>query len=876
MARVCVTGEHLVAKDLRAFVRRDADLHLADAAHATFTLEVKATLPRGSVVSVDTGPKVSATENAVIACLAQRLKRVLVQCGAGVRHEHYVVVDLPADLRDQESYDVAEALYMGLLRAGQVLPAASRWQRWLSRALLAMLLLTAAAPARAQIHQVTAAGGGGGSSYPTGSTVSGTIAALGDTITLTGLTNSATAIVTMDATTFDGTIYPEGRASSSDTWHVWQCYKPDTAGAFGFVNQFQPATAYIVSCPLAGLNEFRLHAAAWVSGSVSAILRASPASNTAFVQVMNPTAIITQTSIISGTGSRVRTGDWFGAAFTATSSDPTGAESAQVVRNIPSGTQAVNCVSGCGSPPATADNTAFTAGTTNVTPIAAIVDDTATTTITEDHYGAPRMTTSRVLYADLSKTGANTTAIKVDGSAVTQPVSGTVTANQGTATAVTTSWPMKHGAPSVASNTLDLTVLNAAVTITSLDGYTTVGARITAGAVVGSPIVTIEASFDGTNWNDVLWTQIDGTATTDGVTSTSANTMFVTSSFDEVIAVPLPPGATQMRFRVSTAGSTGSATIVTAPTASPYWPSVLINSPVSLSVLATQTGTWTVAQGTAAALSGAWPVKVTDGTNSLPTMDTVGRAGFQKVTDGTNTAAVKAASTAAAAADPSLVVAFSPNSALPTGSNTIGALTANQSVNVNQVAGAAAATAASGTLKVGITGNAGAALDAANNAAMPANAEAIGLQTATIDTSPTAATAGNLRYQLASTEGVAYVQEGGPKRFSCVVASTATVTTQCQAAPAAGLRAYVTGLVVTNAVGTAQSVDIVFGTGAACATGITALTNKFFFVGATQQGSLNQSMTFPTPLIPTAANAICARPTAATAFGVTITGYIAP
>ena len=95
----------------------------------------------------------------------------------------------------------------------------------------------------------------------------------------------------------------------------------------------------------------------------------------------------------------------------------------------------------------------------------------------------------------------------------------------------------------------------------------------------------------------------------------------------------------------------------------------------------------TVAQGAAAALSACWPVKVTDGTNSMPAMDVAGRAGFvkvtdgtntmptgdaaaralfYKVTDGTNTATVKAASTAAVAADPALVVAVSPNNTVGT------------------------------------------------------------------------------------------------------------------------------------------------------------------------------------------------------------------
>jgi len=109
-----------------------------------------------------------------------------------------------------------------------------------------------------------------------------------------------------------------------------------------------------------------------------------------------------------------------------------------------------------------------------------------------------------------------------------------------------------------------------------------------------------------------------------------------------------------------------------------------------------------VDQGVAAALAGGWPVKVTDGTNTMPTGDVVARAIFEKITDGTNTAAVKAASTAAVAADPSLVVALSPNSPVPTGSNTIGAVT-----------GTAADNSTNSTLKLPV-------LPARANAAAPA------------------------------------------------------------------------------------------------------------------------------------------------------------
>lgn len=90
-------------------------------------------------------------------------------------------------------------------------------------------------------------------------------------------------------------------------------------------------------------------------------------------------------------------------------------------------------------------------------------------------------------------------------------------------------------------------------------------------------------------------------------------------------------------------------------------------------VIANDQGTFTVFIGAGAAtigkvdqgapntLANKWPVQVTDGTNSMPTADVAARALFEKITDGTNTSAVKAASTAAQTTDPALVVALSPN-----------------------------------------------------------------------------------------------------------------------------------------------------------------------------------------------------------------------
>lgn len=116
-------------------------------------------------------------------------------------------------------------------------------------------------------------------------------------------------------------------------------------------------------------------------------------------------------------------------------------------------------------------------------------------------------------------------------------------------------------------------------------------------------------------------------------------------------AVATPTGTVALGFdgsnvRALLASSTGQLhTIIDSAT--------LGTVTVTGTVAATQSGTWTVQQGTppwSVSQSGAWNVN-----------QTVGAAGFGKVTDGTNTAAVKPSSTGAAGTDPALVVTMSPN-----------------------------------------------------------------------------------------------------------------------------------------------------------------------------------------------------------------------
>lgn len=115
----------------------------------------------------------------------------------------------------------------------------------------------------------------------------------------------------------------------------------------------------------------------------------------------------------------------------------------------------------------------------------------------------------------------------------------------------------------------------------------------------------------------------------------------------------LPPSLVSSRLDVNAGAWLGS----TAPTVGQK--AMASSIPVTL---ASDQPALTVGQGTAAALSGYWPVRVTDGTNTMPMMDTASRAGFHRITDGTTNATVTAASTAAVASDTGLVVSLSPNS----------------------------------------------------------------------------------------------------------------------------------------------------------------------------------------------------------------------
>lgn len=168
------------------------------------------------------------------------------------------------------------------------------------------------------------------------------------------------------------------------------------------------------------------------------------------------------------------------------------------------------------------------------------------------------------------------------------------------------------------------------------------------------------------------WTTLSAVPVAGGaaVTSLTANGIWLVNG----------AGLTRVRLHVTTMAS-GTLTVNMAGTMMPGGLTILNpNTTSNPTAVTDQTGVNYVAVDA----SGIVSTKVTNGTQSMPTMDAVARPGFQKVTDGTSVAGVTAASTAPVAATPALVVAQSPNVLDPCASPAV----AKSSAVINQGASA--------------------------------------------------------------------------------------------------------------------------------------------------------------------------------------------
>jgi hypothetical protein len=242
-----------------------------------------------------------------------------------------------------------------------------------------------------------------------------------------------------------------------------------------------------------------------------------------------------------------------------------------------------------------------------------------------------------------------------------------------------------------------------------------------------------------------------------------------------------------------------------------------------------------------------------------------------KITDGTNDATVKAASTAAGATDKALVVAISPNNTIPV-SGTFWQVTqpisgtvtttppSNASTNISQINGHT-------TLEGGANGSQAVGGTVATNVAITANPINLGAQA--VSSENTAVTTARQVQLVADLVGKLIVLPyANPENFvsgAITSAMTGTTSTSLVAAPAAGLRNYITQITVSNSHATVGT-DVIIQDGSG---GTTLYTIP---AAAVYGGAV---VPFPTPLRqPTTATAIfCANVTTGASTKVSASGY---
>lgn len=278
---------------------------------------------------------------------------------------------------------------------------------------------------------------------------------------------------------------------------------------------------------------------------------------------------------------------------------------------------------------------------------------------------------------------ASMTALKVDGSAVTQPVSGTVTANAGT-NLNTSLLALESGGnlASVKTNTDNLNLSQ---------GSTTSGQK---GPIIQGAVTTAAPTYTTAQTNPLSLTtagalRTDSSATTQPVSGTvtaNAGTNLNTSALalesgGNLASVKTNTDNLNLSQASTTSGQKGNLILGAVTTAAPSYTTAQSN-PLSLTTGgglrvdgsgATQPVSGTVSLGAGAATIGA-----------LTANQSVNTAQVAGTTTSVNNGTVDAGTQRVTIASDSTGLVK-----LATGANTIGALTANQSVNHAQVSGTA-------------------------------------------------------------------------------------------------------------------------------------------------------------------------------------------
>jgi hypothetical protein len=386
----------------------------------------------------------------------------------------------------------------------------------------------------------------------------------------------------------------------------------------------------------------------------------------------------------------------------------------------------------------------------------------------------------------------------------TQPVSGTVTANQGTAAATTAGWPIIDGTlAEVTAAWTTGTSVNTTLALT-VTGYSSVVVTLNQGSTITGGVVTFEASDTTafTNAYAIQAVQVNA--------FTAASTYTLVQSTNQAFEIDVS-GFAAFRVRLSTAISgTGTVNVGIAANAMAADPAVVVGGTVTANA---GTGNFTVTQATGTNLH-----VVVDSAPSTAVTN-AGTFAVQAAQSGTWTSTV----TQATAANLNATVVGSGN------------FTVTQGTASNLLA------------KVDIVGNAGAVLDAVTTAATtPANA--LATLVGNVTTAPSLTTGQSV---IAQCDYVGSTFVKPYRRSQTVAKSTAiavTTATTVLAAQAAGIFADIATLIITAA-GITTSVA----TTATLSDGTASYVFNFIPGTATTAGENPQVYTFNPPLPATSA-----------------------
>jgi hypothetical protein len=227
-------------------------------------------------------------------------------------------------------------------------------------------------------------------------TSDGTFDGDGDTVTLETKGHYGTAVLDIAGAIGGGSTITFSCLGDFDgsTWSARPLNGPypatteDTDGAVTTTGQY--------SANIAGCQKIRAVASAWGTGSPTVTLTASTAGGG---------------SAAGGGGGAVTNAGTFAVQITE------GGATTQVTATA-GGSLQVECTSGCGGSggTSTADDAAFTAGTTSVTPAGGFFDDVAPDSVNEGDTGAVRMSANRNLYVNIRDNAGNERGLNIDAS----------------------------------------------------------------------------------------------------------------------------------------------------------------------------------------------------------------------------------------------------------------------------------------------------------------------------------------------------------------------------------------------------------------------------------------------------------------------------